>query len=311
MFCNVYYGDIEKDLVNGIHLEDKGLENGHLIVRVVDDFMLVTTDYDKAAYFRQHLEKGNQALGVMINTSKTKTSHKIQNGRISPNDDSLVTIHGKHYFSWCGYHFNISTMEVHIDYSRFDGKAANESIRRFEKSRKEGAKFISRLHSFLAPRCQPILFDPNINSWEVLCINFYQTVAFAAVKCVLYFQSGGLENGIDTNIDFIAKTFAESLENTFEIISRRLNHAQGKLSKIQKIGSDSSRVKWLERSDAIWIGYLSLLDIFTNHSKYWNLISLLRRNQQSVSVKNIEILKVGTTTAREMFNSSRFDFSNN
>jgi hypothetical protein len=201
-------------------------------------------------------------------------------------------------------------MEVHIDYSRFEGKAANESIRRFEKSRKEGAKFISRLQSFLAPRCQPILFDPNINSWEVLCINFYQTVAFAAVKCVLYFQSGGLESGIDSNIDFISNTFAESLENTFEIISQRLNHAQGKLSKSQKIGSDSIRVKWLERSDAIWIGYLSLLDIFTNHSKYWDLISLLRRNQQSVSVKNIGILKVGTTIAREMFNSNRFDFSN-
>jgi hypothetical protein len=275
----------------------------HLIVRVVDDFMLVTTDYEKAAYFKQLLERGDTTLGVMINKSKTKTSHRIQHGRIARNDASLISIRGNHYFSWCGYLFNILTMEVHIDYSRFEGKAAIQSLRRFENSKTEGTTFISRLHTFLAPRCQPILFDPCINSWEVLCINFYQTVAFAAVKCVLYFQSGGLEDGIDKNIDFIANKIEESIENAFDIISRRLNHAQEKVSAPKK-----SKIKWLERPDAIWIGFLALLDIFIEHSNHDNLISLLRRKQQCTRITDIGILKVGVT-AREMFNSSRFDFS--
>lgn len=188
------------------------------------------------------------------------------------------------------------------------GKAAIQSLRRFETSKTEGTKFISRLHTFLAPRCQPILFDPCINSWEVLCINFYQTVAFAAVKCVLYFQSGGLEDGIDKNIDFIANKIEESIENAFNIISRRLNHAQEKVTSPKMNNNDSPKIKWLERSDAIWIGFLALLDIFMEHSNHDSLTSLLRRKQQCTRITNIGILQVGVT-AREMFNSSRFDFS--
>lgn len=120
LFCNIYYGDFEKNLVNETCMEDN--EDVHLIVRVVDDFMLVTTDCEKATYFKQLLERGDSTLGVMINKSKTKTSHRIDHGQIARNDASLISIRGNHYFSWCGYLFNILTMEVHIDYSRFEGK---------------------------------------------------------------------------------------------------------------------------------------------------------------------------------------------
>jgi telomerase reverse transcriptase len=127
MLCNVYYGSIEKKLLSGIFdaVDD---EHPRLLVRVVDDFLAVTTKKEQCAEFLRIMTAGDKSLGVEINPAKTKINFDLpghEANRIPPGSG----------FPWCGMIFDTATFATRIDYSdRFSGtKVSHRASRERQK----------------------------------------------------------------------------------------------------------------------------------------------------------------------------------
>jgi telomerase reverse transcriptase len=77
LFCNAYFGNVEDKIFDGVFEKDSlvirgsnaanntlGIENPsalHFLVRIVDDFLLISTDYDTSQRFLNRLQRGKVA----------------------------------------------------------------------------------------------------------------------------------------------------------------------------------------------------------------------------------------------------------
>lgn len=125
ILCNYYYGgDIEQELLEGVFAR----HDRYLLVRIVDDFLLVTPDKRVSQRFLSKLSKGNSRFGVKINPHKTRTNYDMQVPNISnpTTRGGTVNTSGQRFFSWCGLLVNTRSCEIRIDYSRFAGTNAFE-----------------------------------------------------------------------------------------------------------------------------------------------------------------------------------------
>lgn len=229
--CNVYYGDMEKRL----RVESKDFSES-LLSRMMDDFLLITTDSSEREKFYSQMSKGIPSRGVEIHPDKTQ---------LSQDDDET--------FPWCGFLFNIKTGEVRLDYSRFhDGVVSGGLTADF---RNPGAHFISQMQTFCRPRCIPLLFDSAINTISNRIYNFYQLVAFAFVKIVLYDLPFSNE-----------RFFSVAIEQTFQF-SYRLIEARLR---------PYSHEAFLDYSNAQWLG-----------CKAWNDVARLSQHAFSLDLPTI------------------------
>ena len=107
---NLHYGDIEtKHLVSPYQTEDS------FFLRWVDDYLFVTTSQQLATHFLQVMQYNMPRYGCHLNLSKT-----LVNFKVSSHDQKFEQITGN-WFPWCGYLFNILTMECCHNYVQYIG----------------------------------------------------------------------------------------------------------------------------------------------------------------------------------------------
>ena len=238
--CNFYYGSVEDKLMDGVITMDKE-RNKHVLIRIVDDFLFISTSKDASQRFLSKMHKGIPELGIHINKEKTRVNYdvKVNNSDNSSNiaEKQIVLKHvgvrGKSmkekFFSWCGLLFDIRTCEVRIDYSRFIGSKAVDSLT-IDRACNEGINLNVRMKTFVRPRCLPLLYDRQINSQGVIMINFCQTILFCAVKTIHYVREG-MPGGIEKNPDFFHDCIDDVIHYTQNLILLRLKRKQQKYNE--------------------------------------------------------------------------------
>jgi telomerase reverse transcriptase len=73
LLCNFYYGHVEKELLGSDASptsEGSASDHTHLLLRIVDDFLLISTDRSLSTKFISAMTKGDDRLGVHINNDK-------------------------------------------------------------------------------------------------------------------------------------------------------------------------------------------------------------------------------------------------
>ncbi len=269
--CNYYYGDnsIEEYMLKGLFEADEkdAKKHAHLLMRVVDDFLLVTTNQEVSKKFMERMVRGHPDLGVRINEVKSRVSHdthilKTTSAVGSPEEEyrtlksSLLKRGDDTFFQWCGVLMNTKSFSVHVDYSRFIGTSASDTLT-IDRAGNEGIRLQARMKSFIRPRCQPLFYDTNINSKSDIETNFYQAIAFAAIKSVNYI-SEGMEGGSTRNISFIFNSMIDTIKYAYGLIS----------SHFDRVRSTSENTTiWLDREDALWLGCHSFQSVLRSTNK--------------------------------------------
>jgi hypothetical protein len=101
-----------------------------LLVRLIDDFLYVSTSVAATKSFVQMMEKENTEYGCVANKEKTKTSFSTESQRPpvgcihAPGICSFIKINiqdGKVFIPWCGFLINVTTFEFQADYTRYKG----------------------------------------------------------------------------------------------------------------------------------------------------------------------------------------------
>ena len=235
--CNYYYGKMETVILGNM------LENASesALIRIMDDFIFITTDCSLAEMFLERMKVGKPELGVCINEDKS-LSNLARNG-----DDTkqMLSMSGSTFFSWCGWLFDTTTGEVRIDYSRFANRKALDALR--IERRQVGRNLEIQMKAFVRPRCQPILFDAWINSFDVVVINFTQMMLLAALKSQEVIRS---VIDIDTNIRFLRQTIEATVLFARNLIIRRLKQ-QAKKGTYLCFGEQEAL--WLGRYAFQWV----------------------------------------------------------
>ena len=281
LLCNYYYGHVEQALLGSI-MANKSVNiscisrngDGHLtlLVRIVDDFLLVTTSKDLSDKFLTIMTTGSDELGVSINKDKTLVNYPVQiegSGGVKenlPRPDVETGNKEQTVFPWCGMLFDMETGDIHVDYSRFaDGKATDALT--VDRAGAEGQQLEIRMKSFVRPRCQPMLFDSRINGARTVGINFCQALLLCAVKALCYIE--GMEGGIQKNVDFIVRNIDDVTLYTHKLITDRLRKKKAK--------SDAPQESFLEmtRQDAMWLGRIAFLTIFRRIKGCNDVVALL------------------------------------
>jgi Telomerase ribonucleoprotein complex - RNA binding domain len=296
ILCNFYYGEVEGRLFDSQHDHDVSssvpmdIAGSHLLARMVDDFLLVTTDIDDLRNFFETMHRGDTDLGVTINQDKTRSSIPIN---IVLDDDSVIgksrksfdilpinqMVSSGSYFSWCGMMFDTHTGEVRIDYSRFvDGKGGDSLT--VDRVSHEGDHLLLQMKQFVRPRCLPILYDPMINTMPGRVFNFYQMMVYAAVKTSEYLKSlqnecppsssvfHGRKNVVMSNIPFLIKCIDDTVQFGSELIQLRVRTTL-KSKEASDLSITSTELKelpptapFLPLTLTTWLGWRSFYDVF-------------------------------------------------
>ena len=107
LLCNYFYADLEAH-----HLQF--LQSGNsLLLRLIDDFLLITTDRSHARKFVQVMHDGLPAYGVRVNPDKT-----LANFEAVVNGKKLARLVGERNFPYCGSFIDTRTLDIAKDRER-------------------------------------------------------------------------------------------------------------------------------------------------------------------------------------------------
>jgi hypothetical protein len=229
LLCNVYFGDVEDKLLKGVFKGEDGELN--LLVRVVDDFLLVSTKKQVAVDFLKRMTAGIEELGVIVNKSKTTVSFKTEEaGRCVEGED----------FPFCGLLFNTETCEARYEYERFNGSKAVDDLT-VEVAVQPGITMGIKSKTFVRPRCSEITLDSRLNGREQILDNLYQMFLLGGIKMNAYGRileerrgkgkgtggGGGEAEGAGEFEVFEVKQLDELITYAYALIQKRISQAGG------------------------------------------------------------------------------------
>lgn len=277
LLCNFYYGSVERRLLPRKLVDSHSLLReepaGDLLVRMVDDFMLWTTDLEVLRDFLVVMDRGDRDLGVQINKDKTKVSTSVsfqgKDGMMTLLSPCQEAVSG--FFPWCGMLFDLRNGHVRVDYSRFyDGQSGNSLT--VERSRNEGEKFAVAMKAFVRPRCVPLLFDMAINDVHNQMVNFFQLLLLGGVRMCEYLRSSEMMPTLTSNVGFIMACIESTIVYAFNLIKERLGRE----------GQHTDCRASFDQAAARWLGWKAFGDVVRRRPDFRCLVAPIDQKRSFV-----------------------------
>ncbi|XP_074432507.1 telomerase reverse transcriptase [Larus michahellis] len=177
LLCSLCYGDMENKLLCGVQQDG-------VLIRLIDDFLLVTPHLTHARTFLRTLATGIPEYGFLINPNKTVVNFPVDD---IPGCSKFKQLPDCRLIPWCGLLLDIRTLEVYCDYSSYTCTSIRSSLS-FNSSRTAGKNMKHKLITVLKLKCHCLFLDLQINSLRTVFINIYKIFLLQAYRfhaCVL------------------------------------------------------------------------------------------------------------------------------
>ncbi|XP_078575920.1 telomerase reverse transcriptase-like isoform X3 [Branchiostoma floridae x Branchiostoma japonicum] len=149
LLCSFFYADMERR-----HL--CGMDTDGLLLRLVDDFLLVTPHLDQATAFLCTMLDGIPDYGCSVHPDKVLTNFPVQHR------NTVVTCQpAVGWFPWCGMLFHTLLLGVMRDYTKY----ANLSIRytlTFDLHQTPGQAMKQKLINTVKAKCHAFFLEPKV-----------------------------------------------------------------------------------------------------------------------------------------------------
>lgn len=183
ILCNFFYAELEREILDFLDTDEA------LLMRLIDDFLLITSNVDLAIRFLQVMLKGHPAYGVTVNPAKS-----LVNFTTSVDGIQIPRLVGSTLFPYCGNLIDTRTLEVYKDQERVleGGDSAAATISNsltVELTRSPGRSFHRKVLSSLMLQMQPMYLDTRHNSSTVVLLNLYSNFVTTAMKMYQYMKS--------------------------------------------------------------------------------------------------------------------------
>ncbi|KAL8903673.1 MAG: hypothetical protein Q9207_003775 [Kuettlingeria erythrocarpa] len=129
LLCNCFYAKLEVEHLSFIN------DGSSLLLRLIDDFLLITTRREDAARFVQVMHDGIQEYGVRVNPAKTLVNFEV---KINGINISRATTDSP--FPYCGTRIDMRSLEISKDRDRIKATVLSDALT-VEQSSKPGQAF--------------------------------------------------------------------------------------------------------------------------------------------------------------------------
>lgn len=245
LLCSLCYGDMENKLLSRIQQDG-------LLIRLIDDFLLVTPHLMKAKNFLRTLATGIPEYGFLINPSKTVVNFRVDD---IPGCSKFKQMPDCSVIPWCGLLFDIKTFEVSCDYSSYSCTSIRSSLS-FNSSRTAGKNMKYKLTAVLKLKCHSLFLDLQINSLRTVLVNIYKIFLLQAYRfhaCVLQLP---FNQQVRNNPYFFLRIISETASCCYSILK-----AKNKGIVLGKKGASGT----FPSEVAEWLCYNAFIVKLSNH----------------------------------------------
>ena len=107
---------MEKD-----YFQDISSNEDTLLLRWVDDFLVITPHIELAKKFLQRMHSGIPEYGVLVNTEKSLVNFDAK----TPDGAVVKKVGMDEKFPWCGLLLDQQMLNVQCDYSKYEGNSSS------------------------------------------------------------------------------------------------------------------------------------------------------------------------------------------
>ena len=211
--CNYFYADLEKQYLDFLEGPDC------LLLRLIDDFLLITSDMAKAARFVQTMHRGMPEYGVQVNQKKTLVSFDMQ-----VEGGSTAKISGQHLFPYCGTLIDTRTLDISRDRDGAKDRNASHSLT-VDFGRSPGRNFQRKVLNAFKVQSHLMFFDTRHNAPATVLRSLRGALAETARKMCAYARC--LPRRKRPPATLVARTVAKVVDVAFLLLtgaSRRARH---------------------------------------------------------------------------------------
>jgi telomerase reverse transcriptase len=171
LLCSFFYGAFEAENLSF-------LDGRSFLVRLIDDFLLVTSEMTAARRFLDVMASGNQEYGIAVQASKSLTNFDAcVNGRKIPR------LHGTTAFPYIGLTIDTSSLSVAKERASKDSEVRNGLTVQVKQA---GRAFRSKVLHSLKIQMLGMVLDTQLNSRIKVLVNLYQCFMEMAMKLCRY-----------------------------------------------------------------------------------------------------------------------------
>uniref|UniRef100_A0A671RMH8 Telomerase reverse transcriptase n=1 Tax=Sinocyclocheilus anshuiensis TaxID=1608454 RepID=A0A671RMH8_9TELE len=274
LLCNLCYGHMENSLL-------KGIAKGGCIMRLVDDFLLITPHLSKATEFLTTLLAGVPDYGCQINPQKVAVNFPVC---VEWLDSGVSVLPSCCLFPWCGLLLDTHSLDVYKDYSRYDGLSLRYSLTL--GSDHSPTAVIKKLLSVLSLKCTDIFLDLRMNSVEAVYRSLYKLILLQALRFHACVRSLPLGQNVESNPCF----FLKMIWTMARVTNRLIRH----INKGLVLGSPDGG--GLLQHEAVQLLFcLAFEVVFTRHrSLYRSLLPPLHKRKRRLEreLRGIRLARV-------------------
>ncbi|KAK9847399.1 hypothetical protein WJX84_002852 [Apatococcus fuscideae] len=152
-----------------------------LLLRLVDDFLLITFCPAAAEAMAACLLKGFPSHNIYTNPAKTQLSFELNHASMRLSRKVHISADGSEWVKWCGLLVNTASLDIQADYLRYSKKPLSDALT-LPLSQSAGMQLEQKLRQHLRPKCHPILLDTSLHSAFTVRLNIFQGFLLAAMK---------------------------------------------------------------------------------------------------------------------------------
>lgn len=231
-------------------MPDLAADPQSLLLRLIDDYLLVTTSRERARAFLSMMYRGHPDYGCFISRDKTLTNFDY--------DEQVMNVipSGQREFPWCGYMIDMKGLTISIDYTRYKARDLQDSLT-VDRGRKPGAAFLSKMLLQARARSHLIYCDAALNTEHVVYVNIYQNFVLCAMKMHSYLREYGVP--MRANSKFLTETVHRSITYSYATM-------RGQLRK----GDAGGRT--LQKTCVTWLGLHAFSTVLSRKPKEYAVV---------------------------------------
>ncbi|CAE1228151.1 TERT [Acanthosepion pharaonis] len=169
LLCNIYYGHMENKMLK--------LDSDALMMRMVDDFLLVTPQKSTAFRFLNKMLNGIPLYNCSIQPEKTLINFAYDHKTYGKLPQILET----EMLPWCGLLIDTKSLNIKRDYSRFSGLGISD-ILTVNLTPQMAANLCHKILKCINPKCLAIFVDKKINGITTIACNVFNLFYLAAYR---------------------------------------------------------------------------------------------------------------------------------
>jgi len=176
LLCTFFYNDFEANRLSFLN------PRSSLLLRIIDDFLLITTEQAEAIQFIKAMKAGDAEYGIFVHPEKS-----LVNFDMTIDGVQIPKLSHTRSFPFCGLSIDSENLQVSKDRVRKDNVVANTLT--VDVHGHVGEKFKRRVMSSLRIQLQNILLDTSLNGQRRVMRTLVECFQETAMKMHQYYMS--------------------------------------------------------------------------------------------------------------------------